>query len=210
MSVLAAATSSSPKALWYFARGSGIVATLLLSAATVLGLLSTARAATRSWPRLVVQELHRNVSLLVLVFLALHVVTIELDSFVPMRWIDAVVPFVSHYQPFWTGLGAIVLDLLLAIILTSIWRVHIGFRAWRAVHWLAYAAWPVAMLHGLGMGSDRHERWFLAVNALCLVAVMAAAGWRWARPVPDTPAVVKGRVVRMRGSSTFERERRSA
>jgi sulfoxide reductase heme-binding subunit YedZ len=210
MSVLVAATSSSPKALWYFARGSGIVTTLLLSAATVLGLLSTARAATRSWSRLVVQEMHRNVSLLVLVFLALHIVTIELDNFVPMHWIDAVVPFVSRYQPFWTGLGAIVLDLLLAIILTSIGRVRIGLRTWRAVHWLAYAAWPIAMLHGLGMGSDRHERWFLAVNALCLVAVVGAAAWRWARPVPDTPAVVAGHVVRMRAASPLERQRRSA
>ncbi len=205
-----AAASSSPQALWYFARGSGVVTLLLLSAATVLGLLSTARAAAPGWSRLVVQGVHRNVSLLVVVFLALHVATIELDRFVPMRWIDAVVPFVSRYRPFWVGLGAIVFDLLLAVIVTSIWRVRVGLRAWRVVHWLSYAAWPLAVVHGLGMGSDRSEPWYLAVTLACVAGVGGAAAWRWLRRVPDTPAVVRGRVLRVVPDAPFERTPRSA
>jgi methionine sulfoxide reductase heme-binding subunit len=194
-SIAVAATTSSPKAFWYFARGSGIVTLLLLTASTVLGLLSTARAATREWSRFVVQAVHRNVSLLIVVFLGLHVATIVLDGFVPVRWVDAVIPFLSQYKPLWVGLGAIVVDLLAAVIVTSLWRVRIGARAWRTVHWLAYAAWPVAVLHGVGVGSDRHERWYLAITALCVASVVVTAAWRWARRVPDTPAVIDGRVV---------------
>ena len=32
--------------------------------------------------------------------------------------------------------------------------MRLGLRTWRAVHWLAYLCWPVALVHGLGTGSD--------------------------------------------------------
>ena len=70
------------------------------------------------------------------------------------RLVDVVVPFVGAYRPFWLGLGALALDLLAALIVTSLLRARIGLRAWRAVHWVAYACWPVALVHGLGTGSD--------------------------------------------------------
>jgi sulfoxide reductase heme-binding subunit YedZ len=197
--VITLATTS--KTIWYVARGSGAVSTLMLSASVALGLLSTARVATQRIPRFVVQGLHRNVSLLTVLFLALHVVTIELDTFVPIRWRDVFVPFISAYHPMWLALGAIAVDLIVAVILTSLLRTRISVQTWRAVHWLSYAAWPFAMLHGLGVGSDRHARWFYAIEAACLISVAAAAVWRWTRQVPDTPAVIDGRVVTGGGSA---------
>ncbi len=191
--MIVVATTS--KTVWYMARGSGAVATLMLSASVVLGLLSTARVATRSMPRFVVQALHRNVSLLTIVFLALHVITIELDTFVPISWRDVFVPFFAAYHPMWLALGAISVDLIAAVIITSLLRTRMRVQTWRAVHWLSYVAWPFAMLHGLGVGSDRHARWFYAIEAVCVLAVGSAAVWRFTRQVPDTPAVIDGRVV---------------
>jgi sulfoxide reductase heme-binding subunit YedZ len=121
---------------------------------------------------------HRDVSLLVVVVLVVHIVTSVLDGFAPIRLFDGVIPFVTPYRPLWMGLGTLAFDLLLAIAITSMVRRRLGYRAWRAVHWLAYASWPVAVLHGLGTGSDVKQWWMLALTAGCIVAVLVAV---WTR-----------------------------
>ena len=163
---------------WYVARATGVVTLGFLTASVLLGILTSFRWSSPRWPRFVVEFVHRNVSLLVLVFLAIHVVTVVADSFAPIRWIDVVVPFVSAYRPFWLGLGAVAVDLLIALVVTSLLRHRIGFTAWRFVHWLAYACWPVAVLHGLGTGSDTRTGLVLVFTAACVVAVLVAAGLR--------------------------------
>jgi DMSO/TMAO reductase YedYZ heme-binding membrane subunit len=166
------------RALWYLTRGSGAVTLLLLTGTVVLGIANTARWASPDWPRFVTERLHRNLSLLVLVFLALHVATTVVDGYAPIRWLDAVLPFRSAYRPLWLGLGAVAFDLLLALLVTSLLRARIGHGAWRAVHWLAYACWPVAFAHGLGTGSDPGHAWMLAVEVVAAAAVLAAGWWR--------------------------------
>ncbi|MBV8982982.1 MAG: ferric reductase-like transmembrane domain-containing protein, partial [Acidimicrobiia bacterium] len=128
--VIVAATST--KALWYLTRGSGIVSLVLLTASVVLGVSTAARWASAKWPRFITEGLHKNISLLSIVFLAVHIATAVLDGYVHIRWIDAVVPFTSTYRPFWLGLGALAFDMLLAVIVTSLVRVRIGHRIWRA------------------------------------------------------------------------------
>jgi methionine sulfoxide reductase heme-binding subunit len=178
---------ASTPALWYLARGSGAVSLCLLTLTLVLGIVTSARWATAAWPRFVVAGLHRNLSLLAVAFLGLHVASVVVDGFVPIRWLDAVVPFTGAYRPLWLGLGAVALDLLLAVLLTSLLRVHIGQRAWRAVHWAAYACWPVALLHGFGIGSDNRQLWMLTLDVLAITAVAGAACWRLAI-APNRPA----------------------
>ena len=129
--------------------------------------------------------MHRRVSLLALAFLGAHVVTTVIDTFVSIPLIDAFIPFIGSYRPFWLGLGAVALDLALAVVITSLARDRIGFRAWRAVHWLSYACWPIAVIHGLGTGSDANTTWLLVLTGLCILAVSAAAVWRIARGWPD-------------------------
>jgi sulfoxide reductase heme-binding subunit YedZ len=93
-----------------------------------------------------------------------------------------VVPFRGAYQPVWLGLGTLALDTVLAIVVTSLLRARLGVRAWRAVHWLAYAAWPLALLHGLWVGSDASEPWLLATAVTCAAVVAAGVVWRVALP----------------------------
>ncbi len=163
---------------WYVARATGVVTLGFLTTSVLLGILTSFRWSSPAWPRFVVEFVHRNVSLLVLVFLAIHVVSVVVDSFAPIRWIDVVIPFVSAYRPFWLGLGAVAFDLLIALVVTSLVRHRIGFATWRFVHWLAYACWPVAVLHGLGTGSDTTTGLVLAFTAVCVVAVLVVAGLR--------------------------------
>jgi methionine sulfoxide reductase heme-binding subunit len=176
--------TAGPSAYWYLTRSTGAVALLLLTLTVVLGVIDVRRWSAARWPRFVVDSLHRNVSLLALVFLVLHILTSVLDSFAPISIVDSFVPFVGSYRPFWLGLGAVAFDLILAVIVTSLLRVRLGFATWRAVHWLAYASWPIALVHGLGTGSDAGSPWLLALSAICLAATLVAvltrviAGWQ--------------------------------
>ena len=164
--------------LWYVSRGTGLVALVLLTLTLLGGILVRGGVAPARLPRFVLWGLHRNVALLTLVFLTLHITTVIADAYVPIDLVDAFVPFVSAYRPVWLGLGTVALDLLLAIVVTSLLRARIGHRAWRAVHWLAYALWPTAVLHGFGTGSDVGHLWFLSVTLACVAAVGAAVAWR--------------------------------
>ncbi len=173
-----------PSVYWYLTRSTGVVSLLLLTATVILGVVDVRRWSTPRWPRFVLDSLHRNVSMLVLVFLGLHIITAALDSFAPISLLDAVLPFIGSYRPFWLGLGAVAFDLLLAIAITSLMRQRLGHRAWRITHWLAYACWPIALLHGLGTGSDVKSAWSLVLTAICVIAVAVAV---CARTLPGWP-----------------------
>jgi predicted ferric reductase len=175
--------------LWYFTRATGGVALVLLTLSLVLGVLDVTRMSSPRIPRFVVDGLHRSVSLLVVVFVGIHVLTAVLDSYAPIRLADAVIPFGGSYRPLWVGLGAVAFDLLLALVVTSLLRARVGVRAWRALHWLAYACWPFALLHGLGTGSDVKPGWLLWLSLGCIVAVAIAVIGRAAAAYSAGPAV---------------------
>jgi predicted ferric reductase len=176
-------------ALWYASRATGLLALLLLTATVVLGALTGGRASSARWPRFTVAALHRNLSLLTLAFVAVHVVTAVVDGYVGIGWLDVVLPFVSSYQPFWLGLGAAAFDLLAALLVTSLLRTRISPAVWRTVHWAAYACWPVAVLHGFGIGAgDTRSGWGVAVVVGCVAAAVAAVLWRAGTSHPDQVA----------------------
>jgi methionine sulfoxide reductase heme-binding subunit len=166
--------SFSGPGLWYATRAAGIVTLLLLTATTALGLVTAGRASTRRWPRFLIIGLHRNISLLALVFLGLHIGTTVLDSYTSIGIQDALIPFLSGYHRLWLGLGAIASDFLIALSITSALRQRIGHRFWRVVHWFGYLCWPVAMTHGLAMGTDRSQNWVFFLAVACGGAVLAA------------------------------------
>jgi predicted ferric reductase len=186
----AAGPGGSP--LWYASRATGVVALLLLTATVILGIAGTARFTAPGLPRVVSAGLHRNISLLVLAFLALHVLSTVLDGYVHIGLTAAFLPFSSAYRGFWLGLGAVALDLLIAVAVTSLLRDRLPYRVWRGVHWAAYASWPAALWHALGTGTDSRLTWLLAAEAACLAAVAAAAWWRLtlAEPGPARTAAV--------------------
>jgi Ferric reductase like transmembrane component len=181
--------TSGGSALWYLARASGVVTLVLLTASVLLGVLTSFRWSSPRWPRFVVELVHRNVSLLVLVFLLIHVVTVVADPFAPINLVDAVVPFVSAYRPIWLGLGAVSLDLLVALAVTSVLRHRLGYKTWRAVHWLAYVCWPVAVLHAFGTGTDTASGAVLLLTAGCVVSVLVAVALRLATGLARRPGV---------------------
>ena len=140
--------------------------------------MSVVRWGRPSWPRFLTADLHSNLALLSIVFVAVHVVSSILDPFAKLGITAATVPFASSYRPLWVGLGVISVYLFLAMIITSLLRERIGQRTWRLVHWVAYLGWPLAVLHGIGAGSDLGAPWMVGVQAVCVAVVALALMWR--------------------------------
>jgi sulfoxide reductase heme-binding subunit YedZ len=193
------------KELWYMARGTGFVAVILLTVSVALGVVTTMRWSAPQWPRFVSATLHKNISLLAVVFLATHIASTLFDPVSPVHLLNALVPFTGKYRPLGIGLGVVAVDLLAALVITSLLRQRIGYQIWRAVHWSAYACWPVAMLHGLNSGTDVGTTWANVVYIPCAVLVTAAVGWRVtasvvARSASPAPAVDTRRRTALRGA----------
>lgn len=166
-------------AFWYLARGTGLVTLVLLTVVVALGIGARSGRPAFGLPRFAVTAVHRNASLLAVLFLGIHLVTLLADPYAQLRLVDLVLPFGGAYRPVWLGLGTLAADLVAALVLTSLVRHRLGLRTWRAVHWLAYAAWPVAFAHGLGTGTDAGTLWLRGIAVVCAATVGAAVLWRF-------------------------------
>lgn len=172
---------------WYVDRGAGIVALALLTIGVVLGILSALRVRSERWPRFALADLHRNVGLLALAFGAVHAVTSVVDDYVDIDLADVVIPFVSSYKPFWLGVGAIAADFMLAVLLTSALRRRMGYRRWRAVHYLSYACWAASMAHSVAIGTDARVTLVLMLFAACIGLMVGALALRLGSDAPPAP-----------------------
>src|ERR1017187_4958627 len=141
-----AAAAAGSQGLWLVSRASGLALLAAFSAVMVLGVAARLGSAPRRWPRFVVPEVHRTLALFAIAFLALHVVTAILDPFVSIGWAATVLPFASGYRTLAIGLGTLTVDLGGAVLLTSLMRRRLGYRAWRAGDWLGYPARPGGVL----------------------------------------------------------------
>lgn len=162
------------RVLWFLNRGTGVVLLVLLTASVALGVLSTVRASSTLWPRFVTQRLHRNISLLAVALLVVHVGAAVADEYVNIRWWDAFVPFRGEYRPLWLGLGSLATDLVALTVFTGLSRTRFGSRTWRTIHLTSYLAWLAGLVHGFGIGTDQREPWSIGVN-LASVAVVAGS-----------------------------------
>lgn len=176
-----------PALLWYVNRAAGLVLLVLLTLATTLGVSAVdRRTRPRSGPPgvrrsrpvgripgFVLPELHRRVALVAAAMTVLHIVPAVLDDYVPIDWLDVVVPFASDYRPLWLGLGTLTFDVLSLVVVTALLRARLGPASWKVVHKAVYVAWPLAILHVVGTGSDVDAAGGILVLA-CVAAVVAA------------------------------------
>lgn len=174
--IIAAANASTWA--WYFGRATGFVALILLTGIIVLGVLGPLRVTSERWPRFAIRTVHRDLSLLALLVIAIHVVVLVLDGYVHIPLSAGVLPWGSSYMPFWTGIGALAFDLMIAIVVTSLARRRLGFRTWRFIHWFAYVSWPIAVVHGIVTGTDSGSLWGLGLTLVCIAIAAAAIALR--------------------------------
>jgi len=171
---LAAAAASNPSWFWYATRGLGAATLIVLTCTVVLGIVTATRWIGQSTPGFVTADLHRNLSMIALGLLLAHIITTVLDPFAHISVRDVIIPFGATYRPIWLGLGVVAAEIMIVVAATSMLRDRVGPRAWRAIHWVAYASWPIAVIHGLGTGSDARAPWLIGVVVSCVVAVLLA------------------------------------
>lgn len=166
------------KALWYLGRGTGVSALVLLTLVLVLGIVVRSGRPLPGLPRFAVAAIHRTTSLTAVAFVGVHIATMLLDPYAQLRLVDVAFPFIGAHRPFWLGLGTLAVEFMLLLIISSLLRHRLGLRTWRAIHWIAYACWPLAVAHGWGNGTDRSSTWMVTVLLACIASVACAVGWR--------------------------------
>jgi sulfoxide reductase heme-binding subunit YedZ len=193
--LIATSSAAGPSWYWYATRGFGTATLIVLTATVVLGIATAVRWSDEATPGFVVADLHRNLSLLAIALVVGHIVTTILDPFAHITLRDAILPFGAAYRPLWLGLGVGAAEVLIAIAATSLLRKWVGLQVWRLIHWTAYASWPLAVLHGLGTGSDAQAPWMIGVVASCVAAVILALAERlWSGPISTLPVRIAAAV----------------
>jgi methionine sulfoxide reductase heme-binding subunit len=180
---------------WYAARAAGVVAYALLTSGVLLGVLLAGRARLPRWPAFAVTDVHRFVSILTGVFIAIHVYALLLDRYAHVSVITLVVPGASSYRPLWLALGTIALELLLAVALSNVLRKRLGHVRWRRVHYLTFGVWIASTAHGIGAGTDASAGWLRVLYLVSIGCVALALIWRTGRGAV-TPARAPARRAR--------------
>jgi methionine sulfoxide reductase heme-binding subunit len=170
---------TSNPAIWYAARASGVAAHVVLSVVVCLGLTLGGKAQNRRWPRFSVEDIHRFGGLLVGSLIGVHVLAIAADSFLPFSLTQLLVPFTSTYRPLWTGLGIAAAEILVALAITNHYRKRMPHRFWRKAHYLNFAVWGFASLHGLMAGTDRGATWLAILYGVSVASVVTLLVWRF-------------------------------
>ncbi|HXW45924.1 MAG TPA: hypothetical protein VEL03_14110 [Streptosporangiaceae bacterium] len=180
---------------------SGVFALVALTAAVAAGLLATDRVVMSPERRIMAQGLHRTTSLIGISALANHIMLEVLAH--RARIIDGFVPFMAARSTFYMGLGTIASDLFVVIIITGALRRKFtkgaGRAIWRVLHVTAYAAWPMAILHGLlaGRSAKPYVDWSYGA---CLAAVLLALIFRSIAAIRGRTAAEPARLSRPRAA----------
>jgi sulfoxide reductase heme-binding subunit YedZ len=162
--------------LWCLCRSTGFVLLMLFTATVVLGQLTAGRVTSPRWPRFVTQSLHRNLALISVVFLIVHLVAPVIEHRLGLILVDAFVPFVPLKIRIWTRLASTSTDITLMVVTFTLFKVRAGRRFWRVVHLTSYVAWLCGVVHATGIGTDR--AWVLGFDAVCVAMVTLSGVYR--------------------------------
>ena len=166
--------------LWYATRATGYVSMVLFTAVVVLGSLVALRVGGTFVGRFELNELHRSLSMVAMAFLAIHVATTVADSYVSTGVISAVVPLTSAYRRLGVSFGAIAVDLLLAVWVSSLLKVRIKNHVWRFIHWFSWIGVSASVLHAVQTGTDAGHGVGFDLAIACAVLMAIAGGLRLA------------------------------
>ncbi|MBU6515902.1 MAG: ferric reductase-like transmembrane domain-containing protein [Acidobacteria bacterium] len=167
--------------LWYTTRATGIVALLLLTVVVTLGTLVANRVGGAFIGRFEVNEIHRSLSMVAVVFLVIHIVTTVLDSFVSTGLASALIPMTSSYKRVPVTLGTISFDLIMAVWVSSLLKLRIKNQTWRFIHWFSWLSYAIALVHVYLTGTDTHKGVGVVLVLGCAGVVALAGTWRFLR-----------------------------
>ncbi|MFI7431513.1 hypothetical protein ACIBPB_31460 [Micromonospora sp. NPDC049836] len=153
----------------------GVFSLVGLSITVLLGLAATDRLVLLIRHRILLQLAHRATAATALVCLAIHVATKLVEGHAHL-W-DPAIPFLANHRPVQVGLGTLAGYLMIIATWTGVTRASYARSRqpgrWRILHASAYAAWLLALIHGLGAGRSA-KTWVLVSYGICLALVALA------------------------------------
>jgi predicted ferric reductase len=175
--------------VWYIERAGGILAYALLSGSVILGLTLSGRSKLPGWPRFALEDVHRFVGLLAGTFIVIHVSMLLVDSYLPFSLSQILIPGASPYRPVWVAFGVVAAELLVALAVTNRYRRSLSHRFWRRAHYLNFAVWLLALVHGIAAGTDRATVWALALYIGTASVVAGLTASRFAGPATESTPI---------------------
>lgn len=173
------------RAAWLLSRGAGIVGYLLLWASVVSGLLLSTRLARGVLKPAQVNDIHRYLSQAALAYCGLHALLLLGSTTHAFSLIGILVPFASDVAPLTVAAGQIAFLLVGALVVSFYMRRRLGPRGWRLVHFGSFAAYGLALVHGLAATGSLLPLYFLTASTVVFLTTMRVAADRpsGARPI---------------------------
>ncbi len=188
----------------------GLGAITLLTLNILLGLLlSTKYNPVRSWPhrRINTLKLHNWTGYAALAVALVHPVLILFSSTAHFHWIDIVYPLNAPKQPYINTLGALALYLLVVTVVSSYFRLEIGRKIWKPLHFATYGLFVLYAVHALLTDPNLKDAPFDPLDAekifveLCILVVLLGIGfrirWQLRQPPPRQHRVKQQRAPRV-------------
>lgn len=175
-----------PHIWWYVTRSSAVLAWVLLTVSVLWGILLATRVARKidnpSW----LQDLHRYLSGIAIVMVAVHMFSLMLDGYLHLSATELFVPFASHYRALAVALGVLAMYLLVAVWLSSLIKDRLPRSVWKGIHYASYAIVLLVAFHAGWSGTDVTELWYriTAGTIIGLTAVSLIVRVVVGRPAP--------------------------
>lgn len=167
---------------WFVARSGGIVALALSAASVIWGLLLSTKAAGPKPRPAWLLDLHRFLGALSVVFTAIHVAALMLDSYVSFGLVDVFVPMASSWQPGAVAWGVIAMYLLVAVQASSVVMKRLPRKVWRAVHMLSFGVFGAGMIHGFTAGTDAANPVYVGASTAAIIVTVFLTAFRALSP----------------------------
>lgn len=180
LGVGSAGKAGETQSFWYLSRSAGLVAYALLWGSVVWGLLLSARPGRRLRPPALF-DAHQFLSNVALGFTFFHALVLIGDRYTSFPLSAILAPFAGSYKPALVALGQIALWLSLFLSLSFLVRRQIGRARWRAFHYVSFAAYWMALLHSVAMGSDTNLPWVKWMYVATAAAVALLTAYRMLR-----------------------------
>lgn len=140
---------------WLIARSAGVTAYLLLTALVVVGFVLASVPNKENWRmHKFILPFHRMLSLFLGAFLALHIVTIALDSYVKIGLLGVLVPGLSGYRTLPVAIGSLAFYAVIISGLTAKFTRLLPAGKWLTIHRVAFITYLLAFLHSVWTGTD--------------------------------------------------------
>ena len=144
---------------WYISRAAGLSAYLMLFLNVVLGLAVNTRIMDALVARWRSFDLHEFTALLAMGLLAIHGLSLLGDQYIGFTLPQILLPFNLPYRPFWTAMGILAFWMMVVITASSYIRKQLGYKTWRAIHYLSFGAFLMGLAHGVMAGTDSTMPW---------------------------------------------------